>query len=111
MSDATKSKAKQKWAVEKPKLDNARQLRGIFFIELEDEKFKHTMKNARRKLGIPIPAAMPGKTPINSGGETYCGSGKARQHMLVLSNLTSPREFDWKELLIGMMRIILQQKK
>ena len=33
MSDAAKSKAKQKWAIEKPKLDNARQLRGIFFIE------------------------------------------------------------------------------
>ena len=30
MSDAAKRKAKQKWAIEKPKLDNARQLRGIF---------------------------------------------------------------------------------
>ena len=29
MSDAAKSKAKQKWAIEKPKLDNARRLRGI----------------------------------------------------------------------------------
>ena len=28
MSDAAKSKAKQKWAIKKPKLDNARQLRG-----------------------------------------------------------------------------------
>ena len=27
MSDAAKRKAKQKWAIEKPKLDNARQLR------------------------------------------------------------------------------------
>ena len=35
--DASKRKAKQKWAIEKPKLDNARQLRGIFFIEPEDE--------------------------------------------------------------------------
>ena len=59
MSDAAKSKAKQKWAIEKPKLDNARQLRGIFFIEPDDEEFKHTMKNARRKLEIPMPAAMP----------------------------------------------------
>ena len=44
MSDAAKRKAKQKWAIEKPKLDSARQLRGIFFIELEDENFKNIMK-------------------------------------------------------------------
>ena len=39
MSDAAESKAKQKWAFEKPKLDNARQLRGIFFIEPNDDEF------------------------------------------------------------------------
>ena len=64
MSDAAKRKAKQNWIIEKPKLDNARQLRGIFFIEPDDELFKHTMNNARRKLEIPIPAAMPCKIPI-----------------------------------------------
>ena len=35
MSDAARSKAKQKWTIEKPKLDNARKLRGIFFTEFE----------------------------------------------------------------------------
>ena len=54
MSHAAKGKAKQKWAIEKPKLDNARKLRGIYFIDSEDEEFKLTMKNARRKLEIPI---------------------------------------------------------
>ena len=44
MSDASKRKAKQKFAIEKPKLDNARKLRGIFFIEPEDEDFKNIMK-------------------------------------------------------------------
>ena len=44
MSDAAKSKEKQKWAIEKPKLDHARQSRGIFFIELEDEEFRHIIK-------------------------------------------------------------------
>ena len=39
MSDASKKKAKQRWAFEKTKLDNARLLRGIFFIE-------PTMKNS-----------------------------------------------------------------
>ena len=76
MSDAAKSKAKQKWAIEKPKLDNARQLRGIFFIEPDDEEFKHTKKNARKKLEIPMQAAMP--TPVNCRGETCRNIGKSK---------------------------------
>ena len=71
MSDAAEKKAKQRWAVEKPKLDNARQLRGIFFIEPEDEELRHIIKNARRQLEIPMSAAMPCKTPLNCRGETH----------------------------------------
>ena len=41
---------RQKWAIEKPKLDNARRSRGIRFIDPEDGEFKDIMKNARRKL-------------------------------------------------------------
>ena len=41
---------KHKWAIEKPKLDKARRLRGIYFIDTEDNEFKETIKNARRKL-------------------------------------------------------------
>ena len=47
MSDAAKKRAKQRWAIEKPKLDNARQWRGIFFTEPNDEEFNLTMKAAR----------------------------------------------------------------
>ena len=42
-----KKKAQQRWAIEKPKHDNARKLRGIFFIEPDDEEFKITMNAAR----------------------------------------------------------------
>ena len=76
MSDAAKKKAKQRWAIEKPKLGNARLLRGIFFIEPEDEEFKHTMKAARGKLEIQMPAALPCKTPTNCRGETCRNVGK-----------------------------------
>ena len=62
MSDASKRKQKQKWAIEKPKLDNARKLRGIYFIDPDDGEFKDIMKNARGKLEVPMPAAMPCKT-------------------------------------------------
>ena len=70
VSDAAKSKAKQKWAIEKPKLDKARRLRGIFFTETDDEECKRTMQNPRRKLEIPVSAAMLCKTPVNCRGET-----------------------------------------
>ena len=62
VSDASKRKEKQKWAFDKPKLDNARRLRGFYFIDLEDEEFKDIMRNARRKLEISMPAAMLCKT-------------------------------------------------
>ena len=78
MSDAAKKKAKQRWAIEKPKLDNARQLRGIFFIEPNDEEFKLAMKAARRKLEVPMPAAMPCKIRIKSSGETHRNVGKRK---------------------------------
>ena len=92
MSDAPKRKAKQKWAIEKPKLDNARHLRGIFFNEPEDEDFENTMKNVRWTSEIPMPAAMPCKTPMNSSRETYCGSGKSKtKHACIIDADESTR--------------------
>ena len=74
MSDASKRKEKQKSAVEKPKLDNARQLRGIYFIDLDAEEFKRIMTNARRKLGIPMPAAMPCETSLCRSSRETCST-------------------------------------
>ena len=71
MSDASKRKEKQKWAIEKPKLDNARRLRGIYFIDPEDEAFQDIVKRARRKLVIPMPAAMPCKLQRDMYRETW----------------------------------------
>ena len=67
MSDASKREEKQKWAVEKPKVDNARRLRGVYFFDPEDKEFKDIMKKARRKLEIPMPAAT---TPCRRNTET-----------------------------------------
>ena len=39
---------KHKWVIEKPKLDNAGRLRGIYFIDPEDKEFKETIRNARK---------------------------------------------------------------
>ena len=48
-------KEKQHWARERPKLENARKLRGIWFIDPEDKEFAEIIKNARKKLEIYRP--------------------------------------------------------
>ena len=70
-------KAKQKWIIEKPKLDNARQLRGIYYIDPEDEEFKNIMKNVRWKLEVPMPAAMPCRLQLHQHREAF---GTVGQH-------------------------------
>ena len=50
MGKHAKLKEKQKWSEEKLHLENARKLRGIYFIDPEDTEFKETIKNARKKL-------------------------------------------------------------
>ena len=69
MGKNAKLKEKQKWSEEKIHLDNARKLRGIYFIDPEDKEFKETIKNARKKLETSVAPAMPCKIMKN------CGSG------------------------------------
>ena len=70
MGKHAKLKEKQKWSNEKLHLENARKLRGIYFIDPEDKEFKETMKNARKKLETPVALAMPCKILKKN-----CGSG------------------------------------
>ena len=51
MSDASKRKEKRKWAIEKPKLENVRRLRDIFFIDPDDEEFKRLPNQHRETCG------------------------------------------------------------
>ena len=68
MGRNAKLKEKQKWSNEKLHLDNARKLRGLYFIDPEDKEFKETFKNARKKLETSVAQAMPCKNK-------NCGSG------------------------------------
>ena len=56
-----KLKEKQQRSKGKLHLENARKLRGIYSIDLEDKEFKETIKNARKKLETSIAPAMPCK--------------------------------------------------
>ena len=62
---------RDKWSDEKPKLDNARRLRGIYLSDPEDKEINETIKNARKKLETSMAPAMPCKTCKKSkNGET-----------------------------------------
>ena len=69
-----KLKEKQKWSNEKLHLENARKLRGIYFIDPEDKEFKETIKNARKKLEASMAPAMPCKIMKKN-----CGSGASNE--------------------------------
>ena len=76
MGKNAKLKEKQKWSHEKLHLDNARKLRGIYFIDPEDKVFKETIKNARKKLETPVAPAMPCKIIENNEN---CESGASNK--------------------------------
>ena len=66
MGKHAKLKERQKWSEEKLHLENARKLRGIYFIDPEDTEFKETIKNARKKLETSVAPAMPCKMSKNN---------------------------------------------
>ena len=67
---AAQRREKQEWAIEKPKLEHARDLRRIYSIDPSDEEYKDITKNARRKLKTPKAAAMPCKKGVSSSIHT-----------------------------------------
>ena len=105
-------KEKQKWSIEKPKLDNARKLRGIYFIDPEDQEFKKTIRNARRKLETPMAPAMPCRTCKKmKHGETRSKTNDSSQNLRVSCKPVNPRDCIWKNLHQIPMRTILQERE
>ena len=48
---AAQIREKQEWANERPKLDDAPRLRGIYFVDPDDEEYKEIFKQKRGKVG------------------------------------------------------------
>ena len=103
-----KVKERQQWSHEKPQLDNARKLRGIYFIDPEDKEFKETIKNARKKLETSVAPAMPCKIMKN------CGSGGSDKNKTKLARkfwkLMNPQECVWETRHRQITKTILQEK-
>ena len=108
--DASKRKEKQKCAIEKPKFDNARILRGIYFINPDDEEYKDIMKNTRWMLEIPMPAATPCKLQRDKYRETSRVEKNRKTNTLVWLRPTNLWGIAWKDFLTRIMKIILQEK-
>ena len=87
MGKNAKLKEKQKWSHEKLHLDNARKLRGSYFIDPEDKEFKETIKNARKKLETPEAPAMCKIIKSNKN----CGGGVSKKNKTKLASSESTR--------------------
>ena len=100
------AKKSKKWAIEKPKLDNARRLRGIYYFDPDEDEFKDSLKNARRKLQVPMPAAMPCKLQRKKYRET-CRVDECKKNSPALLKPMNLLGNAWKDLFIRIMKIIL----
>ena len=70
MEDTILPKQKNHCADEKPKLDNARRLRGIYQIDPDDKEFNESLRNARKKVQVHMDSAMPCKLRKTSGSSS-----------------------------------------
>ena len=82
----------------------------VFFIDFDDDGFKRIMKNAPRKLEVPMPAAMPYKISCETG-KPVALRRITRQNTPALSRPMNLRGSAWKDLLTRIMKIMLQEKE
>ena len=93
MGEHAKLKEKQKWSNEKLHLENARKLRGIYFIDPEDKEFKETIKNARKKLETSVAPAITCKIMKIL---RVVDPTKLKQNLRVFWKLMNLRECVWE---------------
>ena len=106
-----KLKERQKWSNEEPKLENARRLRGIYFIDFEDKEFKETIKNVRKKLKHrwlqPCFARLARRV---RKGRPVARLMISNQNLRALWKPVNPQDCVWKNLYRIIMRTILQER-
>ena len=106
------SQEKQKWAIEKPNLDNARRLRGIYFIDPEDKEFKKTIRHATKKLETPMAPAMPCKTCKKSKkAEIRSNTNDFKSKFACILKASESTRMRVEESLQIIMRTILQGRR
>ena len=71
---AAPKREQQEWAIEKPKVNTARNSRGNYSIDPDDEEYKDIIKIARRKSERHMAAAMPCKRKPRSTSSRETGA-------------------------------------
>ena len=107
MGKHAKLKEKQKWSEEKLHLENARKLRGIYFIDPEDTEFKETIRNARKKLETSVAPATPCKMKKIVG---VVDPTKFRRNLRVFWKLMNPQDCVWEIRYRIITKTILHEK-
>ena len=107
-----KLKEKHKWSDEKPKLDNARRLRGIYFIDPEGQGIPRNHQGIlARTWKLPMAPAMPCKTVKSNKN---CGSGasiKSKQNLRVLWKLVNLQDCVCENLYQIIMKTYCRKRK
>ena len=100
MTKAAQRREEQQWAIEKSKLNNARKLRGMYFLGPEDLECKETMKKTHRIIGTAhaIRNAFVRFKTFSAGKPVAKNPALPDQDMHASSKLVSLRESAWKEL-------------
>ena len=87
MQKNAKLNEQHKWSNEKLHLENARKLRGIYFIDPQDKELKETIKNAGKKLETSVAPAMSWKIMKQN-----CGSDGSNEVKTKLSYILEADE-------------------
>ena len=101
MSKSFQQNEKRHWATEKPKLDNSRKLRGVYYIDPEDTEVLENMKHAsERSWKCHWNPPCPANFAVSMSMETCC----------VASKPTNPRDRALERLNSEIMQILLLRR-
>ena len=103
IGNAAQNREKQEMQNEKPKLGNARRLRGIYYVDPDDHEYTDTLKTERRKLERPADAVMPCKKEIHTSNRKLAAEVTASHEVPKPStveewNHTNPQGNEWNHL-------------
>ena len=92
---AAQNQEKQEWANERPILDNARKLKGIYFVDPDEKEYPEVLKNGRRKVERPMAPAMPckrmGKQHLSTT-KVMQNNGKEKEFKTMYGYVVEPHE-------------------
>ena len=86
-------------------------IRGIYFVDPEDKEFKETIRNARKKLEMPMAPAMPCKTSKNNQIWATGDESNKIETKLACMKPVNPQDCVWNMLNLIITKTILQERR